>query len=211
MRSTTMNRNLISVLVAIVATLCPFVNGLNVVIAGGTGRMGQLVASKLSDHSVTILCRNSFLAKAPNRVSGDFGWVGAAFLRKHPHVSLRDYDGGDLLDIVGCDWIGWADDVLPKADVVVNVVGGYTQQRFMATERIVTESNQINRDILQITVSPREEDLRTLTPGATTIKTNRLNDCETFVENNCINFKCLRLEAFRWEENAQTIVDTILG
>merc|ERR1712071_541374 len=80
------------------------------VIAGGTGKVGRLLSSTLtnskSGHTVTILCRNKFLASAPSRVSSDFGWVGKSFLDKNPNVNLRDWDGGDLLDIVGCDWMG---------------------------------------------------------------------------------------------------------
>ena len=66
---------------------------LNVVIAGGTGKIGQLVASKLSDHKVTILSRNAYLARAPNRVTEAFGWVGKTYLERYPHISLRDWDG----------------------------------------------------------------------------------------------------------------------
>ena len=117
---------------------------LNICIAGGTGELGKAVASNLSQHSVTILSRNAFLASAPSRVTENFGWVGRNFLDKNQHVRIRDWDGGDLLDIVGCDWIGWQDDALKPADVVINLVGGYTQQRIMATERIVRESLRVN-------------------------------------------------------------------
>ena len=47
-------------------------------------------------------------------------------LEKNRHVKLRDYDGGDLLEIVGQDFIGWQEDSLPKADVLIHLVGGYT-------------------------------------------------------------------------------------
>ena len=106
-------------------TLVSFFNtaqSLNIVIAGGTGKVGRLLSTTLNNqkkHDITILCRNSFLASAPAKVSGDFGWLGEAFLAKHDSVQLRDWDGGDLLDIVGCDWQGWQDDTLPKADLVV--------------------------------------------------------------------------------------------
>ena len=183
--------------------------GLNVVIAGGTGKLGKLVASKLINDKVTILCRNSFLASAPNKVTEAFGWVGASFLERNPNVKLRDWDGGDLLDIVGQDWVGWQDDALAKADVVVNLCGGYTQQRNMATERIVRESLRVNPRALQLTVSPTVEDLKVLTPGMVTMKTKRLQECEDMVQNNCVNFKCLRLEAYNLEGNCQLIVDAI--
>jgi nucleoside-diphosphate-sugar epimerase len=101
-------------------------NALNICIPGGTGKLGQAVASKLSQHKVTVLSRNAFLASTPSRVSNDFGWMGQAFLDRNPHVSIRDWDGGDLLDIVGCDWMGWQQDALKPADVVINLVGGYT-------------------------------------------------------------------------------------
>ncbi len=65
---------------------------------------------------------------------------------------------GDLLDIVGQDWVGWQDDTLAKADCVVNLCGGFTQQREMATERIVRESLRCNPTALQITVAPIDEE-----------------------------------------------------
>ena len=121
---------LIPLLLLVLATFV-HVDALNIVIPGGTGKIGQKVASALGSqgHTVQILCRNSFLASAPARVSGDFGWVGKAYLNSNPRVSLRDWDGGDLLDIVGQDWLGWQDDALAGADAVVNLVGGYTEQR----------------------------------------------------------------------------------
>jgi hypothetical protein len=183
--------------------------GLNVVIAGGTGKLGKLVATKLIGDKVTILCRNSFLAAAPNKVTEAFGWVGASFLERNPHVKLRDWDGGDLLDIVGQDWVGWQDDALAEADVVVNLCGGYTKQRNMATERIVRESLRVNPRALQLTVSPMVEDLKVLTPGMVTMKTKRLQECEDMVQKNCINSKCLRLEAYNMPGNCQQIIDAI--
>jgi hypothetical protein len=184
---------------------------LNVVIAGGTGRLGPRVAAQLSDHRVTILARNAFLASTPNRVTEQFGWVGSYFLEECPHVSIRDWDGGDMTDIVGCDFLGWQEDTLTDADVVVNLVGGYTKQREMATERIVRESLRVNPRALQVTVSPKVEDLKALSPGAFTMKVSRLKMCEDMVEKNCLNSKCLRLEAFDVENSVKTIVDSILS
>lgn len=184
---------------------------LNVVLAGGTGKIGQLVASKLpSEHKVTMLTRNAYLAAAPNRVTETFGWVGESYLERHPHVSLRDWDGGDLLDIVGKDWVGWQEDTLKGADVVVNLVGGYTEQREMATERLVRESFSVNTKALQIAVAPSEEDIGLISPGAPTLKKKRLQKCEDMVKMNCKNQICLRMEAYKVDENVQTIIDSIL-
>jgi len=172
-----------------------YADALNVVLAGGTGSIGSKLASRLSNHEVTILARNAFLAAAPSRVTEDFGWVGANFMKKNPHVRLRDWDGGDLLDIVGQDWLGWQDDVLKPADVVVNLVGGFTEQRVMACERLVRESLSLNKDALQITVSPTEEDLPNFSPGAQALKKERIKLCEDMVKSNCVNAICLRIES----------------
>lgn len=194
------------------ALLCTSVaTALNIVIAGGTGRLGPRVAAKLSDHKVTILARNAFLASTPSRVTEQFGWVGRYFLDQHPHVSIRDWDGGDMTDIVGCDFLGWQEDVLPDADVIVNLVGGYTKQREMATERIVRESIRVNPMARQITVSPKVDELKILSPGAFTMKVDRVQMCEDMVQKNCINTKCLRLEAFDLDNSVQVIVESILA
>ncbi|CAB9513911.1 TAF5-like RNA polymerase II, p300 CBP-associated factor (PCAF)-associated factor [Seminavis robusta] len=189
------------------------VSALNIVLPGGSGALGKGLAAKLGrHHQVTILSRNAFLASAPNRVTEVFGWVGKSFLGKHPHVTIRDWDGGDLLDIVGCDWMGWQQDTLATADVVVNLVGGYTEQRTMATERIVRESISVNnRNALQVVVSPTEQDFaRVSSPGAITAKKERVRLCESMVESNCLNSVCVRLDANRLEENCEklkTIID----
>lgn len=179
--------------------------GLNVVLAGGSGNMGKGLADALGPkHKVTILSRNSYLASAPNRVTEVFGWVGESYLMKNPQVKIRDWDGGDLLDIVGQDWVGWQQDTLADADVVVNLVGGYTEQRTMATERIVRESLSVNPEALQIAVSPIEQDLPLISPLVTSaIKMNRIKQCEEMVSANCRNSVCLRLEANRIEESCQ--------
>mmetsp|Transcript_11018 Transcript_11018/g.18270 ORF Transcript_11018/g.18270 Transcript_11018/m.18270 type:complete len:212 (-) Transcript_11018:127-762(-) len=208
---TTTNIMTITTLLVILLARSPGVSSLNIVIAGGTGRLGPKVAAKLSDHKVTLLARNGFLASAPARVTGTFGWVGRSYLENNPHVSIRDWDGGDMTDIVGCDFLGWQDDALQDADVVVNLVGGYTQQREMATERIVRESLRINPQALQITASPVEDDIRALTPGAFTMKLERMRKCEEMVTKNCMNSNCLRLEAFDVENSVQTILDAVLS
>mmetsp|Transcript_1536 Transcript_1536/g.3349 ORF Transcript_1536/g.3349 Transcript_1536/m.3349 type:complete len:215 (-) Transcript_1536:306-950(-) len=195
----------------ILAAATPLSQGFSIVIPGGTGIIGATLSSALAKdgNDVTVLCRNAFLAAAPARVSSDFGWLGQGFLEKHPGIKLRDWDGGDLLDIVGQDWIGWQEDALAKADVVVNLVGGYTQQREMATERIVRESLRVNPTALQITVSPRDDELRMISPGAPTTKVARLKQCEDLVSVNCANFECLRLEANRVEEECDRIKNVI--
>lgn len=162
---------------------------LNVVIAGGSGKVGRELATLLhNDHQVTILSRNVFLASAPSRVSKDFGWLGDSFLSKHRSLKLRDWDGGDLLDIVGKDWMFWQDDVLPSADVIINLVGTYTEQRTMAVERLVRESSRLCPSAKHILVSLIDEDLKM------TVKKKRAADCEKMLRDNCLNAICLRGE-----------------
>jgi len=183
------------------------VDALNIIIPGGTGTIGQKVASTLGSqgHSVQILCRNAFLASAPARVSSDFGWVGKSYLNSNPRVSLRDWDGGDLLDIVGQDWLGWQDDALTGADAVINLCGGYTEQRVMACERIVRESLRVNPTAMQITLSPVDEDL------SMKLKKDRVVLCEKMVKDNCMNSACLRVEINDIDGACQKIMDVIDG
>jgi hypothetical protein len=180
-----------------------------VVLAGGTGALGQSVAAKLETCNVVMLTRNAFLAAAPNRVTEQFGWVGSSYLKRFPHVQLRDWDGGDLLDIVGQDWVGWQEDALKSADVVVHLVGGFTEQRTMACERLVRESLQVNRNALHVTVSPTEEGLAAMSPGWGTMKTKRLQACEEMVRANCATSECLQLLPFSMEEASDKIVAVI--
>jgi hypothetical protein len=196
-------------LCSLLLLLVAHATALNVVLPGGTGPLGQILASRLSNHDVTILTRNSFLAGSPNRVTEQFGWVGLNFLKNNPHVRLRDWDGGDLLDIVGSDWLGWQDEALVGADVVVHLVGGFTEQRKMACERVVRESLSFNAFALQVTVSPTQEDLASISPGMATLKKERLRLCEDMVKSNCINSECLRLEAFRLEKGCDEILKVI--
>mmetsp|Transcript_7428 Transcript_7428/g.16840 ORF Transcript_7428/g.16840 Transcript_7428/m.16840 type:complete len:213 (+) Transcript_7428:78-716(+) len=203
-----------SILIPILAAvIChsPFAQGFHIILAGGTGKIGATLSSSLANdgHDVTILCRNAFLAAAPNRASGDFGWVGRGFLEKHPGIKLRDWDGGDLLEIVGQDFLGWQEDTLAKADAVVNLVGGYTEQREMAAERIVRESLRVNPTVLQITVGPRDDELNIISPGAPATKVARLKQCEDLVSVNCANFECLRIEANRVEEECIRIKEVL--
>lgn len=195
----------------ILAAMAPIAQAFSIMIPGGSGIMGATLSSALANdgHVVTILCRNAFLAAAPARVSGDFGWLGQAFLEKHPGIKLRDWDGGDLLDIVGQDWVGWQEDALAKADAVVNLVGGFTQQREMAAERIVRESLRVNPTALQITVSPKDEELNMISPVGLPAKVARLKKCEDLVSMNCANFECLRLEANRVEKECEKIKKVI--
>ena len=85
------------------------------------------LVDRLNQHDVTILTRNTFFAATPSRVMKDFGWVRASFLQRNRHVQLHDWDGGDLLDIVGQDWVGWQEDALPNAQVVVHLTGDLLQ------------------------------------------------------------------------------------
>lgn len=193
----------------LLALFAPLADALNIVIPGGTGKFGQALIPKLVDHDVTVLSRNSFLASAPARVTEAFGYLGESFLRQHPYTSIRDWDGGDLLDIVGQDWVGWQEDALQKADIVIHLVGGYTEQRTMATERIVRESLRVNPNALQIAVNPAKEDISVLTPGLASLKSKRIQDCEDMVKANCVNSACLRLEAYKMDESLETICKTI--
>jgi hypothetical protein len=124
-------------------------------------------------------------------------------------VNIRDWDGGDLLDIVGKDWVGWQEDALKPADVIIHLVGGYTEQRTMAAERIVRESLRVNPNALQISVNLVEEDIPMLTPGMVTLKTKRIKECEDMVRNNCVNPACLRLEAYKVGEACQEICKAV--
>ncbi|KAL3761240.1 hypothetical protein ACHAWU_007057 [Discostella pseudostelligera] len=187
------------------------VDGFHIILAGGTGPIGKTLSSSLVNdgHDVTILCRNAFLAASPIRASGDYGWLGKSFLEKHPSIALRDWDGGDLLDIVGQDFLGWQEDTLSKADAVINLVGGYTIQREMAAERIVRESLRVNPTALQVTVGPKDEELSMISPGAISTKVARLQKCEEYVSFNCINYECLRIEANRVDEECHRIKNVV--
>ena len=191
------------------ATLSNYVLALNVVVAGGTGKFGRALIPKLVEHDITVLSRNSFLASAPSRVTEVFGYLGASFLSKNPNVKIRDWDGGDLLDIVGKDWVGWQEDALEEADVIIHLVGGYTEQRTMAAERIVRESYRINRNAMHITVNPIEEDIPILSPGMVTLKTKRVKECEDMVKENCLNSVSLRVEANDIENSCEEICKAI--
>lgn len=197
-----------SLALGLIFLLSAFIHGadaLNIVIPGGTGKIGQRVAATLGSqgHSVKILCRNAFLAAAPARVSSDFGWVGKAYLNANPRVTLRDWDGGDLLDIVGQDWLGWQEDALTGADAIINLVGGYTEQRVMACERIVRESLSVNPTAMQVTLSPIDDDL------TMKLKKDRVELCEKTVKDNCMKCECLRVEINDIDGACQKIVDII--
>jgi len=190
--------------------------GLQIVLPGGTGTIGQTLCTKLANnhHDVIVLTRNAFLAAAPSRVSNDFGWMGKSFLQNNPHVKLRDWDGGDLLDIVGQDWVGWQDDVLKNTQddniVIVHLVGGgFTPQRTMAYERMVREAMVNCPNALHITVNPIDEEIAVLSPGMLTVKKQRIQECEQMVQQNCRNHECLRIEVYRIEQGCDAIVKAI--
>jgi NAD dependent epimerase/dehydratase family enzyme len=182
-------------------------SSLNVVIAGGTGPVGRELSSILHNqnagHKITILTRNSFLASAPARVSNDFGWLGKSFLEENDSVTLRDWDGGDLLDIVGCDWMGWQEETLKDADCVINLCGGYTQQRNMACERIIRESLSFKSSAKQVMLTMADVDL------VTTLKQTRAKECEDMLSGNCAGSVCLRAELNDMERTCEKIMDVI--
>jgi hypothetical protein len=198
--------------------------GLNIVVAGGTGSLGRMLIPQLVDTAaslsaattpttVTILTRNSFLASTPTRVSEDYGHLGKAFVekfQKKKNLILRDWDGGDLLDIVGRDWMGWQRDVLPKADVILHLTGGgFTEQRVMACERLVRESLKHNPRAHHITVNPSAELLAAMSPGLKSVKTGRIERCEAMVRENCRQYTCLRIGQRDLTVGCQTILDTL--
>lgn len=185
---------------------------LNILLAGGTGPVGATLASNhLQQHDITILTRNAFLAATPSRVTQDFGWVGARFMKQHKHVKLRDWDGGDLLDIVGQDWMGWQEDALQQADCVIHLTGGgFTEQRVMAGERLVRESLRVNPSALHVTVNPTDNLLADyLSPGIPAIKRQRIERCEAMVKKNCANHVCLRLDERRVEHVCKAIAAAV--
>jgi hypothetical protein len=187
------------------------VTALNILLPGGTGQVGKLLASKLQKHDVTILARNAFLAATPSRVTEDFGWVGAGYLKKYRHVKLRDWDGGDLLDIVGNDWMGWQEDTLKKANcIIIHLTGGgFTQQRVMACERLVRESLAVNPSALHITVNPTDDLLSILSPGMPSLKQQRIQTCEDMVRQNCQNHACLRIDGNRIDDVCDSIISAV--
>lgn len=90
--------------------------------------------------------------------------------------------------------------------MVVNLVGGFTQQRKMATERIVRKSLCVNPPVLHITVGPKDNELQMFAPVVDKpLKVAWLKQCEELVKMNCANFECLRLEANRIDEGCDQI------
>ena len=112
-------------------------------------------------------------------------------------------------DIVGQDWVGWQDDTLAKADVVVHLCGGFTEQRVMACERLVRESLRVNDSAMHVTVNPLLEDIAKLSPGLVSLKNERLIKCEKMVKEYIANAACLRLEASRFEKACDEIQNAI--
>ena len=176
---------------------------LNIVIAGGTGPIGKALIPKLAEHEVTILCRNAFLAATPSRVSSDYGWLGESFMDRQEHARLRDWDAGDMLDIVGCDFLGWQEDALKGCDVVVNLVGGFTDQRTKAAERIIRECVRVNPNVFHVSVSPVAEEL------GQKIKRNRVQAVEDMYEANCPSYVAVRSEYNRVDDTCNAITQAI--
>jgi hypothetical protein len=99
---------------------------------------------------------------------------------------------------------------LKEADVVVHLVGGFTEQRVMACERLVRESWAINKEALHVTVNPTPEDMAAVSPlCALSLKQKRADACESIVKGNCLHSKCLRVEAFRVPQLCDEIVQVI--
>ena len=188
-------------------------SALNVVLAGGTGSVGRTLLPQLADHQVTVLSRNAFLAAAPNRVTETFGYLGKALLERNKHVTVRDWDAGDLLDTYGCDWVGWQQDCLPDADVVVHLTGGWTVQREMACERLLREAYAFckgDNALLHITVNPRDDELDLVSPTiGKSIKQQRIAQCEAMVQANAAHSQCLRVEANRVNDACDEIAAVI--
>jgi len=111
-----------------------------------------------------------------------------------------------LLDIVGQDWLGWQEDALVKADVIIHLVGGYTEQRVMACERLIRESLSYNRDAKHITVNPIDADVS----APKGFKLERIQQCEGLVSSNCQKYECLRVEGFDEEGICRALVAAII-
>jgi hypothetical protein len=191
--------------------------GLNIIVAGGTGRLGRILIPKLLlvepspsfTTAVTVLTRNAFLASTPTRVSEDYGHLGKGFIEKYQKkLRLRDWDGGDLLDIVGQDWVGWQRDTLPKADVILHLTGGgYTEQRVMACERLVRESIKHKSLAHHITINPSVELLTAMSPGLKSVVSIGARPwCDRIVNitpvcgsNNRTSTRPVKLYWMRWQ------------
>mmetsp|Transcript_27732 Transcript_27732/g.58277 ORF Transcript_27732/g.58277 Transcript_27732/m.58277 type:complete len:85 (-) Transcript_27732:76-330(-) len=79
----------------------------------------------------------------------------------------------------------------------------------MAQERIVRESLRVNPMALQITVGPKDEELKIITPGAYAAKVARLKHCEDLVSVNCGSYECIRIEANRIDDSCERIKKAI--
>lgn len=86
---------------------------------------------------------------------------------------------------------------------MVNLVGGFTEQRVMATERIIRESLRVNPVALQVCVSPLEEELKRK------ILIDRVKKCEDMYSGNCANVSCFRSEFNREEDTCASILEAI--
>ena len=195
---------LFTVLCTLFAILFTTTAALKVVIAGGSGPLGKLAISSLLSpdcpvkvEKLTCLSRNAFLAQTPSRVSSAFGHLGQSFVERFgPKLQVRDWDGGDLLDIVGQDWVGW-ESVLKDADVVVNLTGGFTEQREKAQARLseavrYEETARGGKRLRMIVVSPTDEALPLLSPVAQAAKRERLLRCEEVAISGGSEVECLR-------------------
>ena len=116
-----------------------YVTSLSYVGVGATGAFGRKWIDSVSgSDDMLVLARNGFLASAPSRVSHDYGYLGPKLMRKSK-CKVRDWDGGDMLDITGSTWVGWQGDVENfGCDVAVCMTGCLYEARIMAVDRMCT-------------------------------------------------------------------------
>ena len=93
--------------------------------------------------------------------------------------------------------MGWQEDCLTKADVVVHLTGGFTQQQAMACERLARESCAFDKlAALHVTVNPAVNNMDLVAPSVPrAMKEARIDECEAMVKANCPHHECLRVEA----------------
>lgn len=107
------------------------------------------------------------------------------------------------------DWIGWQDDTLVSADIILHLVGGFTEQRVMACERIVRESLSYNPNAYHITINPTDTDLEVISPGMKSLKLQRIQRCEDVVSTNCLYYKLIRIDANNVRNESKRIINII--
>ena len=71
---------------------------------------------------------------------------------------------------------------------MIHLVGGFTDQRTKACERIVRESARVNPTVKIVMMTPLEKDL------PMKLKSERAKTCEKILNDNCKDAVCLRSE-----------------